>query len=100
MKYLNIVYFEGEIEYLAQVIESWAGLDFGAHEVTRLIVAIDNPQKRNENILEMFGKVHNCLLWRNPAIDEVENWIKNQNYDYIIRQRGGKNVVTVPDKQY
>ena len=101
MKILHVVFSNGQLEKLIKFIESWSNIDYGNHEVTKLIVANGDPEIRNENILEMFGKVHNSLLWRNPTQNEFENWVRNQNYDYIIRQEGIiSEPLAMPDKQY
>ena len=88
MKVLHALLSAGRVGHLVECIESWSKLDCKGHDVTRLIVAIDDSQTRNENILEMLAKVHNCLLWRNPEKTEFENWANNQNYDKIILQEG------------
>jgi hypothetical protein len=84
MRILHAV-FSGNLQHLIRCIESWSNVDYGNNEVTRLLVVLD-MENRNENIIEMLGKVHNCLLWRNPKEGEFESWVKTQNYDRILRQ--------------
>lgn len=103
MKILHVVFSNGQLEKLTKFIESWSNIDYGNHEVTKLLVEIGNPEIRNESIFEMLGKVHNSLLWRNPTQNEFENWVRAQNYDYVIRQESVISEplrVDAPDKQY
>lgn len=92
MKILHVVFSCNRLKYLTKSIESWTNLDYGSHQVTRLIVD-DYPRTRNDSIFELFGKVHNTLLWRNRenlglsvTWSNFFNWLKTQDYDYILHQ--------------
>lgn len=92
MKILHVVFSCNRIKYLTQTLDSWSNLDYGGHEITRLIVD-DYPRTRNDAIFELLGKVHNTLLWRNSSNlglsvtwSNFFNWLKTQDYDYILHQ--------------
>jgi hypothetical protein len=92
MKILHVVFSCNRLKYLTKTIESWDKLDYGNHEVTRLIVD-DYPRTRNNNIFELFAKVHNTLLWLNQdnlglsvTWSNFFNWLKTQDYDYVLHQ--------------
>jgi hypothetical protein len=92
MKILHVVFSCNRLNYLTQSIESWPNLDYGGHEITRLIVD-DYPRTRNDSVFELLGKTHNTLLWRNSdnlglsvTWTNFFNWLKTQNYDYILHQ--------------
>lgn len=92
MKILHVVFSCNRLKYLTKTLESWSNLDYGNHEVTRLIVD-DYPRTRNNNIFELLGKVHNSLLWLNTenlglsvTWSNFFSWLKFQDYDYILHQ--------------
>lgn len=92
MKILHIVFSCNRIKYLTKTLESWSNLDYGDHEVTRLIVD-DYPRTRNDAIFELLAKTHKTLIWRNRenlglsvTWTNFFNWLKGQNYDYILHQ--------------
>ena len=92
MKILHVTFSCNRIRYLMPTIESWSKLDYGNHEVTRLIID-DYPRTRNDNIFQLLGKVHNTLLWMNTenlglsvTWTNFFNWLKNQDYDYVLHQ--------------
>lgn len=92
MKILHVVFSCNRLKYLTQTLDSWSNLDYGGHEVTRLIID-DYPRTRNDAIFELLGKTHNTLLWRNPVNYGLSvtwsnyfNWLKTQDYDYVLHQ--------------
>lgn len=92
MKILHVVFSCNRLNYLTKTIESWSNLDYGNHDVTRLIVD-DYPRTRNDSIFELLAKVHKTLLWKNTdnlglsvTWSNFFNWLKEQDYDYILHQ--------------
>lgn len=92
MKILHVVFSTNRLHYLTKTIESWKLLDYGNHEVTRLIVD-DYPRTRNNYIFDLLCKTHGMLYWLNPENKGLSvtwsafwNWLKTQDYDYILHQ--------------
>lgn len=92
MKILHVVFSCNRLKYLTKSIESWSNLDYGDHEVTRLLVD-DYPRTRNDSIYDMLGKVHRLMLWRNAqnfglcvTWSSFFDWLKTQDFDYILHQ--------------
>jgi hypothetical protein len=92
MKILHVIFSCNRLHYLTKTIESWKKLQYGDHEVTRLIVD-DYPRTRNDLIFDLLGKTHNMLLWRNAqnfglsvTWSSFWDWLKTQDFDYILHQ--------------
>lgn len=92
MKILHVIFSCNRLKYITKSIESWNNLDYGDHEVTRLLID-DYPRTRNDSIFDMLGKVHNFLLWRNAenfglcvTWSSFFDWLKTQDFDYILHQ--------------
>jgi hypothetical protein len=92
MKILHVVFSTNRIKYLTKTIESWNNLNYGNHEVTRLLVD-DYPMTRNDSIFQLLAKSHNLLLWLNTenlglsvTWTNFFNWVKGQEFDYILHQ--------------
>ena len=52
MKILHVVFSCNRIKYLTKTLESWKHLDYGDHQVDRLLID-DYPRNRNEAIFEL-----------------------------------------------
>jgi hypothetical protein len=92
MKVLHVVFSTNRLKYLTKTIESWNLLDYGNHEVTRLIVD-DYPRTRNNYIFDLFCKAHGMLYWLNKenkglsvTWSDFWDWLKTQDFDYILHQ--------------
>lgn len=92
MKILHVIFSCNRIEYLTKSLDSWRMLDYGNHEVTRLIID-DYPKNRNDAIFELLCKNHKMLHWlhsENLGLSvtwtSFFNWLKSQDYDYILHQ--------------
>jgi len=92
MKILHIVFSCNRLHYLTQTLDSWKNIDYGNHEVTRLIVD-DYPRDRNYLIFDLFAKVHKTQLWMNQenlglsvTWSRFFEWLKFQDFDYILHQ--------------
>lgn len=92
MKILHVVFSCNRLKYLTKTIESWKHLDYGNHEVTRLIVD-DYPRTRNNYIFDLLCKAHGMLYWLNPENKGLSvtwsafwEWLQTQDYDYILHQ--------------
>lgn len=92
MKILHVIFSCNRIQYLTKTLDSLKSLDYGSHQVDKLIID-DYPRTRNDNIFDLLCKVHgfNSLLqpenlglsvtWSN-----FFNFLKNTDYDYILHQ--------------
>lgn len=92
MKILHVVFSCNRLKYLTKSIESWRYLDYGEHQVDRLIVD-DYPRTRNNAVFELLGKAHKTMLWLNPQNYGLSvtwsyffEWLKTKDYDYILHQ--------------
>ena len=92
MKILHVVFSCNRLKYLTKTIESWDKLDYGDHEVTRLIVD-DYPRTRNDGIFNLLAKTHNTLLWlhdQNYGLSvtwsQFFDYLKSTDYDYVLHQ--------------
>ncbi len=92
MKVLHVIFSCNRLQYLTKTLDSLKNLDYGNHEVTRLIVD-DYPRTRNDFIFDLFAKTHKTLLWLNKenlglsvTWSNFFNWLKTQDYDYVLHQ--------------
>ena len=92
MKILHVIFSCNRLQYLTKTLDSLKNLDYGSHEVTRLIVD-DYPRTRNDSIFQLLAKTHKTLLWLNTenkglsvTWSDFFEWLKTQDYDYIIHQ--------------
>lgn len=92
MKVLHVIFSCNRLQYLTKSLDSLKLLDYGNHEVTRLIID-DYPRTRNNNIFDLFAKVHKTLLWLHEenyglsvTWSSFFDWLKEQDYDYILHQ--------------
>lgn len=92
MNILHVIFSTNRIKYLTKSIESWKNLDYGNHNVTRLLID-DYPMTRNDSIFELLRKVHNLKIYKNSenlglsvTWSNFFNWAKDQNFDYILHQ--------------
>lgn len=92
MKILHVIFSTNRLKYLTKALDSHKHLDYGDHEVTRLIID-DYPRTRNDAIFELLCKTHNMLHWlhvENLGLSvtwtEFFNYLKTQDYDYILHQ--------------
>lgn len=92
MKVLHVIFSCNRLQYLTKTLDSLERLDYGNHEVTRLIVD-DYPRTRNDSIFQLLAKTHKTLLWLNSVNKGLSvtwsdffDWLKTQDYDYILHQ--------------
>ena len=92
MKILHIVFSCNRIKYLTRTLESWKNLDYGNHQVDRLVID-DYPNNRNSAIFDLLGKAHNfCYQLNDENLglsvnwSKFFNWVKTTDYDYILHQ--------------
>lgn len=92
MKILHVIFSTNRLKYLTKTLESHKYLDYGNHEVTKLIID-DYPKTRNDAIFELLCKTHKMLHWlhkENLGLSvtwtQFFNYLKHQNYDYILHQ--------------
>lgn len=92
MKILHVIFSCNRLQYLTKTLNSIDKIDYGNHDVTRLIVD-DYPRTRNNAIFDLFAKAHNTLLWLNTENKGLSlnwshffDWLKTTDYDYILHQ--------------
>ena len=92
MKILHVIFSCNRLKYLCPTLNSLKNLDYGDHQIDRLIVD-DYPRTRNDSIFDLLCKTHNfnCLLQQNNLGLSVTwtnffNSLKNSDYDYILHQ--------------
>ena len=92
MKILHVIFSCNRLDYLTKSLESLKNLDYGNHEVTRIIVD-DYPQTRNNAIFDLIAKTHRAKLWLNEQNEGLSvtwsyffDWLKSQDYDNILHQ--------------
>lgn len=92
MKILHVIFSCNRLDYLTKTLESLENLDYGDHDVTKLIVD-DYPRTRNDAIFQLLSKTHNTLLWLNEENKGLSvtwsaffDWLKTTDYDYILHQ--------------
>lgn len=92
MKILHVIFSTNRIKYLTKSLESHKFLDYGDHEVTKLIID-DFPANRNYAIFELLCKTHNMLHWLHPenlglsvTWSQFFDWLKPLDFDYILHQ--------------
>jgi len=89
MKILHVVFSCNRIKYLTKSLESWENLDYGDHQVDRLLID-DYPRNRNEAIFDLLGKAHNfCFKLNDENLglsvnwSQFFDWLKTTDYDYV-----------------
>jgi hypothetical protein len=93
MKICHVIFSTNRIEYLTKTLESHKLMDFGDHEITRILVD-DYPKNRNTNIFYVLQKLYKIdKLWlheENKGLSvnwtELFTWLRKQNFDYILHQ--------------
>ena len=92
MKILHVIFSTNRLKYLTKTLESHKYLDYGNHEVTKLIID-DYPKTRNDAIFELLCKTHKMLHWlhkENLGLSvtwtQFFSYLENQSYDYILHQ--------------
>lgn len=92
MKILHVVFSCNRVKYLTKTLESWDRIDYGNHDVTRLIID-DYPRTRNDGIFQILAKTHNTLLWLHSenlglsvTWSQFFDWLKTTDFDYILHQ--------------
>ena len=92
MKILHVIFSCNRIKYLTKTLDSLKNLDYGDHQVDRLIID-DYPRTRNPAIFNLLCKVHgfNSLLQTDNLGLSVTwtnffEFLKNTEYDYILHQ--------------
>ncbi len=92
MKILHVIFSCNRIKYLTKTLDSLKNLDYGDHQVDRLIID-DYPRTRNPAIFNLLCKVHgfNSLLQPDNLGLSVTwtnffEFLKNTEYDYILHQ--------------
>lgn len=92
MKILHVIFSCNRLDYLTKTLESIHKIDYGSHEVTRLIVD-DYPRTRNDSIFDLLAKTHKTLIWLNKenkglsvTWSDFFKWLKTTDYDYILHQ--------------
>lgn len=106
MKILHVIFSCNRLQYLTKSLDSWKLIDYGNHEVHRLIVD-DYPRTRNDSIFQLFAKTHDTLLWLNNqnyglsvTWSRFFDWLKTTDYDYVLHQEDDvilKNLVKLED---
>ena len=91
MKILHVIFSCNRLQYLTKTLDSLKNLDYGSHEVTRLIVD-DYPRTRNDSIFQLLAKTHKTLLWLN-----TEN--KGLSVTYNNIQLNQKKFIIIPNFQ-
>lgn len=92
MKILHVIFSCNRIKYLTRTIESLEKLNYGNHQVDRLIID-DYPRTRNDFIFDLLSKTHNFSIRLNKENlglsvnwSEFFNWLKTTDYDYVLHQ--------------
>jgi hypothetical protein len=92
MKILHVIFSCNRLEYLTRSLESHTNIDYGDHDVTKIIID-DYPQTRNDAIFDLISKTHNVNLWLNNENNGLSltwtnffSWLKLQDYDYVLHQ--------------
>lgn len=92
MKILHVIFSTNRIKYLTKTLESHKLIDYGNHEVTKLIID-DYPATRNNYIFEIFCRMHNMLHWLHSenlglslTWSQFFDWLKTQDFDYVLHQ--------------
>jgi Glycosyl transferase family 2 len=92
MKILHVIFSCNRLQYLTRTLASLNKIDYGNHEVTKLIID-DYPRTRNDAIFDLLGKVHGFQIQLNSEnMGLARNWskffddLKTTDYDYILHQ--------------
>jgi len=92
MKILHVIFSCNRLRYLFPTLNSLDNLDYGNHQVDRLIID-DYPRTRNDAIFDLIGKHYNFKLILNKENKGLSvNWsdffdyLKETDYDYILHQ--------------
>lgn len=92
MKVLHVIFSCNRLKYLFPTLDSLKNLDYGNHEVDKLIID-DYPRTRNNAIFDLIGKKYGFKIWYNEENKGLSvNWseffhyLKQTNYDYILHQ--------------
>jgi hypothetical protein len=92
MKILHVIFSCNRIKYLTRTLESLKNLDYGNHQVDKLIID-DYPRTRNEAIFGLLCKAHGFNMLLQPdnlglsvTWTNFFNFLRNTDYDYILHQ--------------
>jgi GT2 family glycosyltransferase len=93
MKICHVIFSTNRIQYLTKSLESHKNLNYGNHEVTRILID-DYPKSRNYNIFKILKKIHRLdQIWmheENKGLSatwtEFFDWIREKDFDYILHQ--------------
>jgi hypothetical protein len=92
MKILHVIFSCNRIRYLFPTLDSLKNLDYGDHQVDRIIID-DYPRTRNDAIFDLIEKRYGFKVWYNKENKGLSvNWteffiaLKGMNYDYILHQ--------------
>ena len=93
MKICHLIFSCNRLKYLLPSLESSKNIDFGDHEVYRILVD-DYPRTRNNNIFRLLAKTYNIdklvLNGQNKglSVSWTHSWeeIKKYDFDYIFHQ--------------
>ena len=92
MKILHVMFSTNRIKYLIPTLESLKNLDYGDHQVDKLIID-DYPRNRNPAIFDLISKVYGFKVKFNETNLGLSvnwsaffDWLKEQDYDYILHQ--------------
>lgn len=92
MKILHVIFSCNRIKYLFPTLNSLSNLDYGNHEVHRLLID-DYPRTRNDAIFDLIGKRYGFEIWKNKenkglsvTWSEFFTSLRGMDYDYILHQ--------------
>lgn len=92
MKILHVIFSCNRLRYLFPTLNSLENLDYGNHQVDRLIID-DYPRTRNDAIFDLIGKHYKFKLILNSENKGLSvnwtdffNYLKETDYDYILHQ--------------
>lgn len=92
MKILHVIFSCNRIRYLFPTLNSLSNLDYGNHEVRKIIVD-DYPRTRNDAIFDLIGKRYRFEIWRNSVNKGLSvNWsdffssLRGMDVDYVLHQ--------------
>lgn len=103
MKILHVIFSTNRLKYLTKTIESHSLLDYGNHQVDKLIID-DFPTTRNDAIFDLISKsngfrlnLHAQNLGLSVTWTELFDYLRTTDYDYVLHQEDDV-VLKVPIK--
>lgn len=92
MKILHVIFSCNRLKYLFPTLNSLNKIDYGDHQVDRLIVD-DYPRTRNDSVFDLIGKTYGfnlALQDQNYGLSvtwtKFFEYLKTTDYDYILHQ--------------